>query len=78
VLHGPGSELGASRQIELGEDSSTLHCMTVSLAQSGEGLGAMWGEQQACKLLTEAGLVVVDVKQVAGDIINSYYVCTRS
>jgi SAM-dependent methyltransferase len=58
--------------------TSTLHCMTVSLAQGGEGLGAMWGEQQARELLTEAGLVVVDVKQVEGDIINSYYVCTRS
>ena len=23
---------------------STMHCMTVSLAQDGEGLGAMWGE----------------------------------
>src|SRR4029079_252586 len=26
---------------------SCLHCMTVSLAQGGDGLGAMWGEQAA-------------------------------
>ena len=25
---------------------STMHCMTVSLAQGGEGLGAMWGEEK--------------------------------
>ena len=24
---------------------SCMHCMTVSLAQNGEGLGAMWGEK---------------------------------
>ena len=26
---------------------SCMHCMTVSLAQGGEGLGAMWGEEDA-------------------------------
>ena len=30
--------------------------MTVSLAQDGEGLGAMWGEQKALELLAEVGL----------------------
>jgi len=35
---------------------STMHCMTVSLAQDGEGLGAMWGEQKALELLAEVGL----------------------
>ncbi len=34
---------------------SCMHCMTVSLAQGGEGLGAMWGEQKARELLGEAG-----------------------
>ena len=58
--------------------TSTLHCMTVSLAQGGEGLGAMWGEQKARDLFGEAGLVVDDVKQVEGDLINSYYICTKS
>jgi SAM-dependent methyltransferase len=56
---------------------STMHCMTVSLALGGEGLGAMWGAQQACELLAEAGFVVQDVKQVPGDITNNYYVCTK-
>ena len=56
---------------------STMHCMTVSLALGGEGLGNMWGEQKARELLTEAGLVILDVKQVEGDILNDYYICTK-
>ena len=34
---------------------STMHCMTVSLAQGGEGLGTMWGVEKADELLHEAG-----------------------
>jgi SAM-dependent methyltransferase len=57
---------------------STLHCMTVSLALGGEGLGTAWGEQKARELLAEAGFDDVDVRQVEGDIFNSYYVARRS
>jgi SAM-dependent methyltransferase len=53
---------------------STLHCMTVSLALDGEGLGTVWGEQRARELLREAGFADPDVHQVEGDIINSYYI----
>jgi SAM-dependent methyltransferase len=35
--------------------ASTMHCMTVSLAQAGEGLGAVIGETKACALGQEAG-----------------------
>jgi len=55
---------------------STLHCMTVSLALDGEGLGTAWGEQKARELLAEAGFDRVDVRQVEGDIFNNYYVAT--
>ncbi len=34
---------------------STLHCMTVSLAHGGEGLGSAWGPQRAEQLCREAG-----------------------
>jgi 2-polyprenyl-3-methyl-5-hydroxy-6-metoxy-1,4-benzoquinol methylase len=34
---------------------STLHCMTVSLAHGGEGLGAAWGPRLAEELCREAG-----------------------
>ena len=36
---------------------STMHCMTVSLAYGGEGLGTAWGEQLAIEKLTKAGFV---------------------
>lgn len=57
---------------------STLHCMTVSLAQGGMGLGTMWGEQKARQMLGEAGFGDVQVARVEGDFINSYYICRKS
>jgi SAM-dependent methyltransferase len=57
---------------------SCLHCMTVSLALDGEGLGTARGEQKAVELLAEAGFDQVDVRQVDGDIFNNYYVASRS
>jgi len=56
---------------------STMHCMTVSLALDGEGLGTMWGEQLARQKLAEAGFTKVEAKQVAGDIMNHYYIATK-
>jgi 2-polyprenyl-3-methyl-5-hydroxy-6-metoxy-1,4-benzoquinol methylase len=57
---------------------STMHCMTVSLALNGEGLGTMWGEQKARELLAEAGFPGVDVKTVEGDIFNNYYIAKKA
>jgi 2-polyprenyl-3-methyl-5-hydroxy-6-metoxy-1,4-benzoquinol methylase len=56
---------------------SCLHCMTVSLALGGEGLGAAWGEENAVELLAEAGFGKVEVKQLSHDIINNYYVARK-
>jgi 2-polyprenyl-3-methyl-5-hydroxy-6-metoxy-1,4-benzoquinol methylase len=56
---------------------STMHCMTVSLALGGEGLGTMWGEQKALELMGDAGFTQVDVKQVEGDIFNNYYIAIK-
>jgi 2-polyprenyl-3-methyl-5-hydroxy-6-metoxy-1,4-benzoquinol methylase len=53
---------------------STFHCMTVSLALGGEGLGTMWGEQKAQELFAEAGFNDVDIRYVDGDFMNSYYI----
>ena len=36
-----------------------MHCMTVSLAQGGEGLGAMWGLQKTLEYLEKAGFARV-------------------
>ena len=53
---------------------SCLHCMTVSLAQGGKGLGAMWGKELAIQMLKEAGFSSVEVKELAHDPINYYYI----
>ena len=53
---------------------SCMHCMTVSLAQGGEGLGTLWGEQKARELLAEAGFGSVEVHQLEHDPFNAYYV----
>lgn len=56
---------------------SCMHCMTVSLALGGDGLGAAWGEQLAKQMLGEAGFTDITVHTVEGDIVNNYYVATR-
>jgi 2-polyprenyl-3-methyl-5-hydroxy-6-metoxy-1,4-benzoquinol methylase len=56
---------------------SFTHCMTVSLAYGGEGLGTMWGREVAQELLHEAGFAHVEVKEVEGDIMNCYYIATK-
>lgn len=53
---------------------SCLHCMTVSLAQDGAGLGAAWGEELAQQMLAEAGFKSVEVQRLPHDIINNYYI----
>ena len=55
---------------------SCLHCMTVSLALEGKGLGAMWGKELATQMLNEAGFSSVEVKELEHDPINYYYVAT--
>jgi SAM-dependent methyltransferase len=56
---------------------SCMHCMTVSLADGGMGLGAMWGEQTARRMLGEAGFTSVETRRVDGDIVNSYFIATK-
>ena len=54
---------------------SLMHCMTVSLAQGGIGLGAAWGEEKARELIAEAGFADVAMHRLEHDIQNAYYVC---
>ena len=54
---------------------SCMHCMTVSLAQGGDGLGAAWGEQLALAMLKDAGFASVETHRLEHDIMNLYYVC---
>jgi len=52
--------------------------MTVSLANGGAGLGAMWGREQAEQMLNDAGFGGVDVLELEHDIINYWYICRRN
>lgn len=56
---------------------STMHCMTVSLAQGGAGLGAAWGEELAVEMLTDAGFEGLSVNQLPHDIQNNWYVMRK-
>ena len=56
---------------------SCLHCMTVSLAQGGEGLGAMWGEEKTREYLTRAGFRSIEKHELAHDIQNNWYVVRK-
>jgi 2-polyprenyl-3-methyl-5-hydroxy-6-metoxy-1,4-benzoquinol methylase len=56
---------------------SCMHCMTVSLAQGGEGLGAMWGREKAAVLLRQAGFKQIDIHQLEHDFQNDYFVIRK-
>jgi SAM-dependent methyltransferase len=51
---------------------STLHCMTVSLAHGGTGLGTAWGHQVATRMLHEAGFTNIQLFERV-DPMNSLY-----
>lgn len=57
---------------------STLHCLTVSLASGGAGLGTAWGEQTAVRMLDEAGFVDIVVHDAPGDPGNAIFVASRA
>ncbi len=56
---------------------STMHCMTVSLAGKGAGLGTMWGEEMAIEMLKRAGFRKIDVHQLEHDFQNNFYVMRK-
>jgi ubiquinone/menaquinone biosynthesis C-methylase UbiE len=56
---------------------SCMHCMTVSLAQDGEGLGAMWGEEKTKEYLSKAGFRSVQTNKLSHDIQNNWYIIKK-
>jgi 2-polyprenyl-3-methyl-5-hydroxy-6-metoxy-1,4-benzoquinol methylase len=56
---------------------SVFYCMSVSLGEGGEGLGTVWGEQTARRMLAEAGFGSIETRRVEGDILNVYYIARR-
>jgi 2-polyprenyl-3-methyl-5-hydroxy-6-metoxy-1,4-benzoquinol methylase len=57
---------------------SCIHCMSVSLAQGGDGLGAMWGRERALAMLDGAGFGAVQVHSLDHDFQNFFYVARAS
>lgn len=54
---------------------SVMHCMQVSLAVGGAGLGTAWGTQLATSMLHDAGFSDVSVHDIDRDPSNCIYVC---
>jgi ubiquinone/menaquinone biosynthesis C-methylase UbiE len=73
------SDIGQNSEHPLGPfmyTFSCMHCMSVSLAEGGEGLGAMWGENNTKQMLGEAGFTHIEVRRVPSDIFHNYYFST--
>ena len=56
---------------------STLHCLTVSLAHGGAGLGTAWGEQLALQMLADAGFGPIAVHDAPADPGNAIFITHR-
>lgn len=80
------ADIKASSQLEDNVDvpmstylytTSLMHCMTVSLALDGAGLGTAWGTQLATSMLADAGFDDVRVAEIESDPINNYYIARK-
>jgi SAM-dependent methyltransferase len=80
-------DIGASSHVHLNHDLplgtliytiSCMHCMSVSLAGGGAGLGAAWGKELALQMLANAGFNKVRLETLPHDILNYYYIAQRS
>jgi 2-polyprenyl-3-methyl-5-hydroxy-6-metoxy-1,4-benzoquinol methylase len=56
---------------------SCLHCMTVSLAAGGAGLGSMWGAETARRMLEQAGFAKLEQHRLPHDGMSVYWVARR-
>lgn len=56
---------------------STFHCMAVSLGQGGDGLGTVWGREQATGMLRQAGFRSVELREVEEDPFNAYFIARK-
>ncbi|HZD22468.1 MAG TPA: class I SAM-dependent methyltransferase, partial [Acidimicrobiia bacterium] len=55
---------------------STLHCMTQSLAQGGEGLGAAWGREMAKDYAGRAGFASIEELKDITNRFSAFYLLT--
>ena len=53
-----------------------MHCLSVSLAEGGPGLGTMWGRELATRMFHDAGFTTVEERPAPPqDPINTIYLC---
>ncbi len=52
-------------------------CMTVSLAEGGDGLGTMWGVQKAREIFRRAGFEDLVIHTLPGNVMENFYVCRK-
>ncbi len=57
---------------------STLHCLTVSLAHGGAGIGTAFGQKLARRLLNEAGFADVSIEPAPGDPADAVYITRKA
>ena len=57
---------------------STLHCLTVSLAHGGAGIGLVFGEERAHQMLAEAGFDEILVQPAPGQPFDAVYTARRA
>ena len=57
--------------------TSTLHCMTQSLALGGAGLGAAWGRERAKAMAEEAGFGSFEQLEGISNKFSAFYLLTR-
>jgi 2-polyprenyl-3-methyl-5-hydroxy-6-metoxy-1,4-benzoquinol methylase len=79
-------EIAASSRLERNLDhplgallygASIFHCMSVSLAQGGEGHGTLWGEENATAALVAAGFADVEAKHLPDDPFHAIFVARK-
>jgi SAM-dependent methyltransferase len=56
---------------------SLMHCVPVSIASGGPGLGLVWGEQTARQMLEDAGFGNIEVVRPPAQPVNCIFVCRK-
>ena len=56
---------------------SLMHAVPIALAQDGEALGRMWGEERARQMLKEAGLPRTQFESLASDSLRQFCVAMK-
>jgi len=56
---------------------SLMHAVPLALAQDGEALGRMWGEERARQMLSEAGFTKLRFESVVTDPLRYYCVASK-